>query len=99
MRPRDVQAASPFTLTRNAFTNGGRGIAFFAPFDNTRYFMPWTPIEVSPLGVRGIFTTYFVKVLLSELLYIWLPTAIFCGLVYCLRKIFSPKQSVQSKST
>src|ERR1043165_949021 len=32
-------------------TNGGSGVALFAPFDVTRYRFPWTPIEVSPLGV------------------------------------------------
>ena len=70
----------------DAFTNGGLGIAFFAPFDNTRYFMPWRPIEVSPLGIRYIFTSYFARVLLSELLFICLPTVVFCGLVYLVRR-------------
>jgi hypothetical protein len=31
-------------------TDGGLGIAFFAPFDNTRYFLPFGPIKVSPIG-------------------------------------------------
>jgi hypothetical protein len=25
-------------------TNGGLGVAFFSPFDNGRYFLPWRPI-------------------------------------------------------
>ena len=58
----------------DAFTDGGYGIAFFAPFDNTRYFMPWSPLNVSPLGVHGVFTPYFASVMLSELLWVWLPT-------------------------
>jgi len=58
----------------DAFTDGGLGIAFFAPFDNTRYFMPWTPLNVSPLGVDDVFTSYFAQVLLDELLWVWLPT-------------------------
>src|ERR1043165_8612256 len=32
-------------------TNGGSGVALFAPFDVTRYRFPWTPIEVSPIGM------------------------------------------------
>jgi inner membrane protein len=32
----------------DAFTNGGPGVAFFAPFDDTRYFFPWRPVPVSP---------------------------------------------------
>lgn len=35
----------------DAMTNGGRGVAFFAPFSDARYFFPWRPIEVSPLGI------------------------------------------------
>src|SRR5271170_8139383 len=35
----------------DALTNGGLGIAFFAPFSNARYFFPWQPIEVSDLGL------------------------------------------------
>ncbi len=58
----------------DAFTDGGHGVAFFAPFDNTRYFMPWHPLHVSPIGVHGVFTPYFAHVLLSELLWVWLPT-------------------------
>src|SRR5215831_7502105 len=32
----------------DAMTNGGLGVAFFSPFDTTRYFLPWRPIRVSP---------------------------------------------------
>ncbi len=35
----------------DALTDGGLGIAFFAPFDDTRHFLPVTPIPVAPLGV------------------------------------------------
>ena len=36
----------------DAMTTGGGGIAFFAPFSAERYFLPWRPIEVSPIGIR-----------------------------------------------
>ena len=58
----------------DAFTDGGHGIAFFAPFDSTRYFMPWQPLNVSPLGVHDVLTPYFAQVMFSELLWVWLPT-------------------------
>lgn len=83
----------------DAFTNGGLGVAFFAPFSNERYFMPWRPIDVSPIGLRGIFTAYFVKVLLSELLFICLPTAVFSGLIYVIRKICFQKQTEKAETT
>src|SRR5262249_24247428 len=37
-----VIAASHGVL--DALTNGGRGVAFFSPFDPHRYFFPWRPI-------------------------------------------------------
>ncbi len=60
----------------DALTNGGLGVAFFAPFTNNRYFFPWRPIEVSPLGIEPFFTTRVVAVLLSELTWIWLPSGV-----------------------
>jgi len=56
----------------DALTNGGRGIAFFAPFSNHRYFFPWRPIRVSPLW-RGFFSSRGLETLASEARWVWLP--------------------------
>ncbi len=61
----------------DAFTNGGLGVAFFAPFNNTRYFFPWTPIEVSPIGIDSFFSQRGWQVIQNELVWIWLPAALF----------------------
>ncbi|MDP6908845.1 MAG: metal-dependent hydrolase [Flavobacteriales bacterium] len=58
----------------DAMTNGGLGVAFFAPFDNTRYFLPWRPIEVSPIEMDSFFGEWGVRVLKSELQYVVLPS-------------------------
>lgn len=58
----------------DAMTNGGLGIAFLAPFHNARYFLPWTPLEVSPIG-GSFFGPRGWVVLRSELLWLWLPAA------------------------
>ena len=58
----------------DAFTNGGLGIALLSPFDRTRYFFPWTPIMVSPIGIKGLFSAWGLAVMKSELLWIWLPS-------------------------
>jgi inner membrane protein len=58
----------------DAFTNGGLGIALLSPFDNTRYFFPWTPIIVSPLGIKGLLSNWGMMAIKSELLWIWLPS-------------------------
>jgi len=54
-------------------TNGGLGIAFLWPFSHERYFMPWQPIEVSPLALDRVLGARGQVVLLSELKWVWLP--------------------------
>jgi inner membrane protein len=65
----------------DAATDGGLGVAFFSPFDTRRYFLPWRPIRVSPIGASRFFTSRGVAVLQSELLWIWLPILLFVFLV------------------
>ena len=57
----------------DAFTNGGLGVALLSPFDQTRYFLPWRPIVVSPMGVAPFFSRWGLAVIKSELLWVWLP--------------------------
>jgi inner membrane protein len=63
----------------DAFTNGGLGIAFFSPFDPTRYFFPFRPIEVSPINVRRFFQGRGPEVLLSEALWVGGPALAFAA--------------------
>jgi inner membrane protein len=70
----------------DAMTDGGLGVALFSPFDNRRYFFPWRPIHVSPIGITRFFTLRGLSVLQSELLYIWLPTAVFVAIVLLLHR-------------
>lgn len=60
----------------DALTDGGLGVALFAPFDDTRYFFPWRPIEVSPIGLARFLSPRALEVLASELLYVWAPAFI-----------------------
>jgi len=69
----------------DAMTNGGLGVAFFSPFDNRRYFLPWRPIRVSPMSLGRFFSRQAYLVLKSELLWIWLPAALFAATVLILR--------------
>ena len=55
----------------DAFTNGGLGVAFFAPFNTTRYFFPFHPIPVSPMTGGGLLTARGWRVISSELLMLW----------------------------
>lgn len=58
----------------DAMTNGGLGVAFFAPFDNTRHFLSWRPIEVSPLDTESFFGEWGIRVLKSEFYYVMIPS-------------------------
>lgn len=70
----------------DAMTDGGLGVAFFAPFDNRRFFLPWTPIHVSPIGIGRFFTARGFAVLQSEILWIWLPASLFAVFVWMWRR-------------
>ena len=70
----------------DAFTSGGLGIAFFSPFSNHRYFFPWRPIAVSPLGVQHFFSAWGLRVIASEALWVWLPSSIVAVLGYLVRR-------------
>jgi inner membrane protein len=64
----------------DAMTNGGLGIAFFAPFSGRRFFLPWRPIEVSPIGISGFFGRRGLEILQSELRAVWAPSLALAGL-------------------
>jgi inner membrane protein len=73
----------------DAMTDGGLGVAFFSPFENSRYFLPWRPIRVSPISLRrffgggghAVFGGRWYAVLHSELLWVWVPAILFAGLM------------------
>ncbi|MBX3329897.1 MAG: metal-dependent hydrolase [Nitrospira sp.] len=58
----------------DALTDGGLGVAFFSPFDSSRYFFSARPVAVSPIGVSAFFSEEAFHVLVSEVTWIWLPT-------------------------
>ncbi len=57
----------------DALTTGGKGVALLSPFDNTRFFLPWRVIQVSPMYISQFFGEWGREVLFSEMLYVWLP--------------------------
>ena len=57
----------------DALTDGGMGIALLAPFDNTRYFLPWTPIPVSPISLKSFLSGWGLRIIAFEIVYIWMP--------------------------
>ncbi len=70
----------------DAMTNGGLGVALYWPLDNDRYFLPFRPIQVSPIGVKAFFTERGLRVISSELVWVFLP-----GLLLSVAVIFTKK--------
>lgn len=70
----------------DAMTDGGLGVAFFSPFNNGRYFFPWRPIRVSPIGVTRFFSDRGLEVVRSELLWIWFPVSLLIFAVWLVRR-------------
>ncbi len=69
----------------DAMTDGGLGIAFFSPFDTTRYFLPWAPVRVSPIGIGAFFSFWGLAVLMTEITFVWIPTALIAAALRLLR--------------
>ena len=70
----------------DAMTNGGLGVAFFAPFDNTRYFLPFRPIEVSPISISEFLTPRGIEIVANEIVWVWLPFALVASGFYLGRR-------------
>ncbi|EIJ65407.1 hypothetical protein BD31_I1041 [Candidatus Nitrosopumilus salaria BD31] len=54
---------------------GGLGVAIAWPFDQQRYFLPFRPIEVSLVSISAFFSEWGLRVIYSELLWVFLPAA------------------------
>ena len=79
----------------DAMTDGGLGIAFFSPIDHTRYFFPFRPVAVSPIGIGNFFSTDALRILASEIQWIWLPTLVVLLTVRGLTHLISARPSTE----
>jgi len=70
----------------DAMTTGGRGVGFFVPFDDERYFFPIRMIKVSPLRIMDFFSDWGMQVILSEVKFILVPCGIVLVILHFLKK-------------
>ena len=70
----------------DAMTTGGYGVAFFSPFNDTRYFFPWKPIKVSPFGILRFFSERGLQVIRSEIVWIGVPGMIYMIIAFLIRR-------------
>ena len=73
----------------DAMTSGGLGVAFFSPFVMTRYFLPWRPLRVSPIGVFDFTVGQGRDVLITEFLWVILPSLVFLAAATVARRFKS----------
>jgi inner membrane protein len=71
----------------DAMTDGGKGVAFFAPFWDERYFFPFRPIRVSPISITRFFSGRGWVVLQSEFIWVWIPSFIVMGVASLIKKL------------
>ncbi|NND77938.1 MAG: metal-dependent hydrolase [Flavobacteriales bacterium] len=69
----------------DAMTTGGKGVGFFIPFLDDRYFLPWRFIKVSPMSASRFFSEWGWKVLVSEFQGIFLPCLVILILITAAR--------------
>jgi len=69
----------------DAFTSGGLGIALFSPFSNERIFFASRPIKVSPIGISAFFGEWGLRVIKSEMFWVWMPL----GMLFVIIKLSS----------
>jgi len=79
----------------DALTDGGLGVAFFSPFDTSRYFFPVRPVAVSPIGIGEFFGTDALRILASEITWIWTPTVVAFLAVRGLHHVWSDQPAVK----
>lgn len=75
----------------DAFTDAGRGVGFFIPFDDTRYFFPFRPLETSPVSPMAFFRGRALEILANEIIWVWLPV----GLVWMVSLVGRRSRSSQ----
>ncbi|MEQ1512193.1 MAG: metal-dependent hydrolase [Lysobacteraceae bacterium] len=81
----------------DALTNGGLGVALLWPWSHERFFAPWRPIAVSPIGA-GFFSVRGLTVLWSELQWVWFPCAIMTLQWAQIRKHFEERKAWRQRS-
>jgi membrane-bound metal-dependent hydrolase YbcI (DUF457 family) len=75
----------------DAMTNGGLGVALYWPFSSGRIFLPFRPIQVSPIGVGSFFTEWGLRVFASELIWVLIPALVIGTIAAVIRRKYVKK--------
>jgi inner membrane protein len=73
----------------DALTGRGYGVAFFSPFDATRYSFPWAPIKISPIGLTSFLSSRGKEVMVNEIGWVWIPSLLGWAAARVFRGVYS----------
>ncbi len=68
-----LSAATAAHGLADAMTANEIGVAFFAPFSWTRYFLPWRPLPICPLGLPELLGRWGLLVITNEAIFLLVP--------------------------
>ena len=66
----------------DSITTGGKGVGWLWPWSDERFFAPWQVIKVAPFALSRYTTPYGHQVIISELLWVWLPGVVLMGMLW-----------------
>ena len=67
-------------------TTGGKGVGWLWPWSDERFFAPWQVIKVAPFALSRYTTPYGHQVIISELMWVWLPGMLLMGMLWWRRR-------------
>lgn len=67
-------------------TTGGKGVGWLWPWSDERFFAPWQVIKVAPFALSRYTTAYGHQVIISELMWVWLPGMLLMGILWWRRR-------------
>lgn len=70
----------------DSITTGGKGVGWLWPWSDERFFAPWQVIKVAPFALSRYTTPYGHQVIISELLWVWLPGVILMLLLWKMQR-------------
>ncbi|BBU85865.1 hypothetical protein EIMP300_72650 [Escherichia coli] len=65
---------------------GGKWVGWLWPWSDERFFAPWQVIKVAPFALSRYTTPYGHQVIISELMWVWLPGMLLMGMLWWRRR-------------
>ena len=63
-----------------------KGVGWIWPWSDERFFAPWQVIKVAPFALSRYTTPYGHQVIISELMWVWLPGMLLMGMLWWRRR-------------